>query len=103
MILPTLETVLAAEMSFVLTVVNLLPVLPLDGGRALACVLRRFRGGARMMAVVRRAVLLLLLVCGIYCAAAGWGFAPLLLAFWLGVVPSYSCKKALNDVKYSYY
>lgn len=93
---------LAAEMSLVLAAVNLLPVLPLDGGCALAYVVRQYRGGDRLMRAVRILVLLLLTVLGIYCAAARWGFAPLLLAFWLLVVPSRTCKTALNDVKYSY-
>lgn len=93
---------LAAEMSLVLTAVNLLPVLPLDGGRALACALHRCRRGTDLMGTVRLAVLMLLLACGVCCAAAGWGFAPLLFVFWLLLTPSRSCKTKLNDVQYSY-
>ena len=93
---------LAAEMSFVLTAVNLLPVLPLDGGRALSAVLRHSPARASLMRSVRFAVLAALALFGTACLAAGWGCAPLLLALWLLVVPSRSCKSALNDVKYSY-
>ena len=88
---------LVAEMSAVLTAVNLLPVLPLDGGRALAAV----PGSGRVLAAVRIAVLAALSAFGVRCAVCGFGAAPLLLAIWLILLPE-TCKNAPDDVQYSY-
>lgn len=93
---------LSAEMSFLLTAVNLLPVLPLDGGRALSAVLGQYPRKARLLRGVRFVVLALLVLFGLFCLSAGWGCAPLLFALWLLLAPSLSCKTDLNDVKYSY-
>lgn len=96
---------LAAEMSFVLTAVNLLPVLPLDGGRVLCAVVMPLRFGARLMRLLRVSVITGLALLGAYCLFAGWGGAPLLSAIWLAVVPgdpSCSCKTGANDVQCTY-
>lgn len=92
---------LAAEMSAVLTAVNLLPVLPLDGGRALAALLGSGRLAARVLAAMRIVTLAALAAFGVRCAVCGFGAAPLLLAIWLILLPE-TCKNAPDDVQYSY-
>ena len=90
---------LAAEMSSVLTVVNLLPVLPLDGGRLLKAFTASHVG---ILRAVRFVVLVLLFSTGFICLYLGYGLAPLLFALWLLVLPneaSHSCKKLRNAVK----
>ena len=91
---------LAVEMSFVLTAVNLLPVLPLDGGRALYAVVMPFPHGARIVRCVRVVAAAGLFAVGVLCAVRGWGLAPLLFAVWLLLVPGDSCKTARDVVKY---
>lgn len=92
---------LAAEMSAVLTAVNLLPVLPLDGGRALRALLGGGKRAARVMAALRVVLCLCLTALGALCLLRGLGGAPLLLAFWLLLLPK-TCKTAPDDVQYSY-
>ena len=78
---------LASEMSAVLTAVNLLPLLPLDGGRALHAVFSDCAHAEMLMKRIRFCFLALLLLCGGYGTAAGWGPALLLFALWLAIVP----------------
>lgn len=90
---------LLAEMSAVLSLVNLLPVLPLDGGRALAAALDRFACADAVQSAVRALVLAVGVGSGVWCAAKGLGFAPLLFAFWLLVLPGDTCKSPRDVVK----
>lgn len=66
--------------AFVQSLYNLLPILPLDGGRALGCILCKIFGDARgrkISAAIGYAIILILAVLGIY------------LAWWLkmGLLP----------------
>jgi Zn-dependent protease len=74
-------------MSAVLTAVNLLPLLPLDGGRAMHAVFSDCAHAEMLMKRIRFCFLALLLLCGGYGTAAGWGPALLLFALWLAIVP----------------
>ena len=71
-------------MSLVLALVNLLPVLPLDGGRAMEAVAYQRPG---VLCAVHKLTLGALTLCGAWCLLAGWGWAPLLFAFWLITAP----------------
>ena len=93
---------LAAEMSAVLTAVNLLPVLPLDGGRALFALLSAESFARTLMRAVRIGTIAVLYLIGAYCAFKGKGPALLLFALWLTAVPDDTCKTVQDDVKYSY-
>lgn len=63
---------LSSGMSMVLTVFNTLPVLPLDGGRAIACIIG-YRPACAVSLVTASCVLLL----GVILAASDYGFALL--------------------------
>lgn len=62
---------LSAGMSFVLSAFNLLPVLPLDGGRLLECA-----AGGRFAASISLVSASAVLLLGVIAAAAGMGLAP---------------------------
>ena len=89
-------------MSAVLTAVNLLPVLPLDGGRALFALLSGCSFARTMMRAVRIGTIVVLYLIGAYCAFKGMGPALLIFALWLTAVPDDTCKTVKDDVKYSY-
>lgn len=77
---------LSAQLSLLLSAFNLLPVLPLDGGRVFATLCALALGeeaGARLYAAVSRALLALLLAAGLLLALRGTGTAPLAAALWL--------------------
>ena len=93
---------LASEMSAVLTAVNLLPLLPLDGGRALCALVYQTRNAQVILRLTRFLVLAGLACFGVYAAVCGWGAAPILFAFWLFIAPpgyGDTCKTAPDDVK----
>ena len=79
-----------AVCAFVQSAYNLLPLFPLDGGRALGCLLELAAGsekGERIFLVVQRVVSVLLAVLGIVCAVSlRLGLLPLLMliALWGG-------------------
>ena len=79
---------LAAETSLVLSLVNLLPVLPMDGGRALLALVGSLPFGDTLMRVLRLSMIAALAAIGAVCVARGYGAAPLLLAVWLLAAPS---------------
>ena len=79
---------LAAEMSLVLSIVNLLPVLPLDGGRALLALVGSLPFGNTLARILRLSVIAALAAVGAVCFERGYGAAPLLLAVWLLAAPS---------------
>ena len=76
---------LSADVSLLFSLFNLLPLMPLDGGRAFLLLCRAALGeaGERLFFRVSRALLALLLLFGVYAAAANLGSAPLLAALWL--------------------
>lgn len=76
---------LSADVSLLLSLFNLLPLMPLDGGRAFLVLCRAALGeaGERLFFRVSRVLLALLLAFGVYIAAANRGSAPLLAALWL--------------------
>lgn len=72
--------------SLALTAYNLLPALPLDGGRALYCVLCRFIGEVRAvnaMYFISITIALVLTFLGIYARATQLGIVLLVSAVWL--------------------
>lgn len=77
---------LSAGISFVLSIFNLLPAMPLDGGRALLLILHRFYGrrrAAKMQYIMGLIVSLILLIAGIWCVGKGFGGALILSGIWL--------------------
>lgn len=77
---------LSAGVSLLLSLFNLLPVLPLDGGRIFSLIADGLLGakkGARLTAAVGLALSSALLVCGLYVMWRGEGTALLLAALWL--------------------
>lgn len=76
---------LSADISLMLSLFNLLPLMPLDGGRAflLLCCTALGEAGERLFFHVSRFLLALLLLFGVYAAARNLGSAPLLAALWL--------------------
>lgn len=81
----------AAEISLWLSAINLLPVLPLDGGRALLAALERLCGGTaarKTLAALGFAVPVALMALGLAALRAGYGLAltaygGALLLLWL--------------------
>ncbi len=76
---------LSADVSLLLSLFNLLPLMPLDGGRAFWILCRAVLGdeGERLFMYVSRIFLALLLGFGVYAAASNRGSAPLLASLWL--------------------
>ena len=95
-ILRGLGYTVCAELSLLFSCVNLLPVLPLDGGRALYAALSALAG--------ERAAERTLDVLGLALFARGFGLAPGVFGAWLALLqPGMTCQGAQHDVKYSYY
>ena len=95
-ILRGLGYIACAELSLLFSCVNLLPVLPLDGGRALYAALSALAG--------ERAAERTLDVLGLALFARGFGLATGVFGAWLALLqPGMTCQGAQHDVKYSYY
>ena len=96
-----------AELSLLFSCVNLLPVLPLDGGRALYAALSAQAGeraAERTLDVLGLVLPVALMVLGLALFARGLGLAPGVFGAWLALLqPGMTCQGAQHDVKYSYY
>ncbi len=87
---------LCAGLGFVINTFNLLPALPLDGGRVLLFAFRALFGEGKAQRLIRCVGLLaalLLVVCGLYFIAKGFGFALFFAGVWLFTLQqNKSCK-----------
>lgn len=106
-ILRGLGYIACAELSLLFSCVNLLPVLPLDGGRALEAVVAALAGARaaeRTLDVLGLVLPVMLMVLGLALFARGFGLAPGVFGAWLALLqPGMTCQGAQHDVKYSYY
>lgn len=106
-ILRGLGYIACAELSLLFSCVNLLPVLPLDGGRALYAALAALAGeraAERTLDVLGLVLPVMLMVLGLALFARGFGLAPGVFGAWLALLqPGMTCQGAQHDVKYSYY
>ena len=106
-ILRGLGYIACAELSLLFSCVNLLPVLPLDGGRALYAALAALAGeraAERTLDVLGLVLPVALMVLGLALFARGFGLAPGVFGAWLALLqPGMTCQGAQHDVKYSYY
>lgn len=106
-ILRGLGYIACAELSLLFSCVNLLPVLPLDGGRALYAALSAQAGeraAERTLDVLGLVLPVALMVLGLALFARGFGLAPGVFGVWLALLqPGMTCQGAQHDVKYSYY
>lgn len=97
---------LAAELSLWLSLINLLPVLPLDGGRALQAVLERAFGNYaayRVLEVLGFLLPLAFMTLGLIALRAGYGATLVVFGGWILLLqPGISCKSHGNDVKCRY-
>lgn len=96
----------AAELSLMLSLINLLPVLPLDGGRALQAVLECVFGDYTAYRVLEVLGFLLPVACmalGLAALRAGYGATLVAFGGWILLLqPGISCKSHGNDVKCRY-
>lgn len=96
-----------ADLSLLYTCVNLLPVLPLDGGRALqaaAAALAGEHAAERLLDVLGLVLPAVLMGLGVALFARGMGLALGVFGAWLALLqPGMTCQGAQHDVKYSYY
>ena len=76
---------LSADLSLLFSLFNLLPLMPLDGGRVFFLLCRAVlrEEGESLFFRLSRVLLALLLLFGVYAAARNLGSAPLLAALWL--------------------
>ena len=103
-ILRGLGYIACAELSLLFSCVNLLPVLPLDGGRALYAALAGERAAERTLDVLGLVLPVMLMILGLALFARGFGLAPGVFGAWLALLqPGMTCQCAQHDVKYSYY
>lgn len=106
-ILRGLGYIACAELSLLFSCVNLLPVLPLDGGRALYAALAALAGeraAERTLDVLGLVLPVMLMVLGLALFARGFGLAPGVFGAWLALLqPGMTCQGVQHDVKYSYY
>ena len=80
---------LLGEISLFLSLLNLLPILPLDGGRALSAVLRHPLGETvsdRICAALSLLLCGVMLSGGILAAASGYGITFAVFAGWMAVL-----------------
>ena len=96
-----------ADLSLLYSCVNLLPVLPLDGGRALQAAVAALAGerAAELLLDVLGLVLpVALMGLGVVLFARGMGLALGAFGAWLALLqPGMTCQGGKHDVKYSYY
>ena len=96
-----------ADLSLLYTCVNLLPVLPLDGGRALqaaAAALAGEQAAERLLDVLGLVLPAALMGLGVVLFARGMGLALGVFGAWLALLqPGMTCQGGKHDVKYSYY
>ena len=87
---------LCAGMGFIINFFNLLPAMPLDGGRVLSfalCVLFGEGKAQKLVGTVGKTTAVLLLVSGLYFIARGFGYALFLAGSWLLILQQKkSCK-----------
>jgi len=87
---------MCAGLGFVINFFNLLPALPLDGGRVCSfalCVLLGEDKAQHVMRIVGLLIAILLLASGLYFIAIGFGFALFLAGIWLFILQqNKSCK-----------
>ena len=80
---------LLGEISLFLSILNLLPILPLDGGRALWAVLRHQFDetiAERICTTVSGLLCGAMLICGFLAAASGYGITMTVFAGWMAVL-----------------
>lgn len=96
-----------ADLSLLYTCVNLLPVLPLDGGRALQAAVAALAGehaAERLLDVLGLVLPVALMGLGVVLFARGMGLALGVFGAWLALLqPGMTCQGGKHDVKYSYY
>ena len=96
-----------ADLSLLYACVNLLPVLPLDGGRALHAAVTALAGeraAERLLDVLGLVLPAALMGLGVVLFARGMGLALGVFGAWLALLqPGMTCQGGKHDVKYSYY
>ena len=96
-----------ADLSLLYACVNLLPVLPLDGGRALQAAAAAWMGertAERLLDVLGLVLPVVLMAFGVVLFARGMGLALGVFGAWLALLqPGMTCQGTKHDVKYSYY
>ena len=106
-ILRGLGYIACAELSLLFSCVNLLPVLPLDGGRALQAAVAALAGeraAERLLNVLGLVLPVALMGLGVVLFARGMGLALGAFGAWLALLqPGMTCQGGKHDVKYSYY
>lgn len=106
-ILRGLGYIACAELSLLFSCVNLLPVLPLDGGRALEAAVTALAGeraAERLLDVLGLVLPVALMGFGVVLFARGMGLALGVFGAWLALLqPGMTCQGGKHDVKYSYY
>ena len=90
-----------ADLSLLYACVNLLPGLPLDGGRALQA---GERAAERQLDALGLVLPVALMGFGVVLFARGMGLALGVFGAWLALLqPGMTCQGGKHDVKYSYY
>ena len=96
-----------ADLSLLYACANLLPVLPLDGGRALEAAVTALAGeraAERLLDVLGLVLPVALMGFGVVLFARGMGLALGVFGAWLALLqPGMTCQGGKHDVKYSYY
>ena len=96
-----------ADLSLLYACVNLLPVLPLDGGRALHAAVTALAGeraAERQLDALGLVLPVALMGFGVVLFARGMGLALGVFGAWLALLqPGMTCQGGKHDVKYSYY
>lgn len=91
---------LCAGLGTIINLFNLLPCMPLDGGRALRCLLSKSRHGDAIVTISGYITVAVLILSGLGFIARGQGFAPFIAGVWLMVLRRKStCKHPKVSVK----